>query len=134
VHQIEFYIEAFCNIDKAIIQDPCEAQQMITVILKHFTNRTNPMRALRLEATQLLNNKVVEFVTFLQVGAGHGENVVIHPIHKNTDVVSPRSCLRKKTRGQPPLCGEPGPVSCSAFDRWSSFWHAPFWPGGPGGR
>ena len=49
---------------------------MITAILKHYTNRTNPMRALRLQATQLLNNEVVEFLAFLQVGTGHGEDVV----------------------------------------------------------
>lgn len=88
VHKIEFYIEVFCNIDKAIVQETCKAQQMITVILKHFTNRTNPMRALRLDVMQLLNNEVVKFLAFLSVGAGHGEDVVIHPIHKNTDLVS----------------------------------------------
>jgi hypothetical protein len=88
VHKIEFYIEAFGNIDKAIIQDTYKAQQMITVILKHYTNRTNPMWALRLDVMQLLNNEVVEFLAFLQVGTGHREDVVVHPIHKNIDMVS----------------------------------------------
>jgi hypothetical protein len=88
VHKIEFYIEMFCDMDKAIVQETYKAQQMITVILKHFTNRTNPMRALRLDVMQLLNNEVVEFLAFPQVGAGHREDVVIHPIYKNTDLVS----------------------------------------------
>jgi hypothetical protein len=104
VYKIEFYIEAFCHLDKAIIQDTCKAQQMITVILEHYTNRTNPMRTLRLQAMQLLNNEVVEFLALLQVGAGHGEDVVIHPIGKNTDLVSQinGSSLCSACQGQSP--------------------------------
>jgi len=60
---------------------------MITVILKHDSNRTYAIGTLRLKTTQLFNNEVIEFPAFLELRAGHGENIITHPTYEDHDEV-----------------------------------------------